>query len=217
MSKHIRLVKILLWLGAFIPLGLLVNELFLQIIPPDDPVELIQHRTGISALILLLITLSVTPFRRWTSWNWLVKLRRPLGLFAFFYATLHAFSYFVFDHSFDLAEIWDDVIEHPWVWAGFIAFVLLIPLAVTSTTGWIRRMGGKNWNRLHKLIYPIAVLGVLHFWWLVKADVSEPLLYGAILAVILGVRFIKKPTALSKPLTPKPPLTPKAPLPPKSL
>jgi sulfoxide reductase heme-binding subunit YedZ len=120
----------------------------------------------------------------------MVKFRRPIGLFAFLYSTLHAFSYFVFDHSLNISEIWEDVVEHPWVLVGFLAFLLLIPLAVTSTGGWIRRMGGKRWNVLHKLVYPIALLGVLHFYWLVKVDAVEPIIYASILGALLVLRFV---------------------------
>lgn len=186
------LLKVLLWIAALLPLVLLVKELFLSNFPVDDPVELIQHRTGTTALILLFVTLLNTPLRKWTPLKWVTKLRRPTGLFAFFYATLHAFSYFVFDHSMNLAEIWGDVIEHPWVWAGFLAFVLLIPLAITSTNGWIRRLGGKRWNRLHKLVYPIALLGAIHFYWLVKADVTEPVIYLAILLALFTLRWFAR-------------------------
>ena len=202
LSKHIGKLKIVVWLGALAPLVLLVYDLFLGTTIVDDPVELIQHRTGIWALHFLFGTLAITPLRRLTGINWLTKFRRLLGLFAFLYVVLHAFSYFVFDHSFDLAEIWADVIEHPWVWVGFIAFVLLIPLAVTSTTGWIRRMGGTNWNRLHRLVYLIAALGVLHFYWLVKVDVTDPFIYAAILAVLLVGRAIIKPKKMKANVAP---------------
>lgn len=207
--RQITVLKILAWLGALAPLALLLYQIYqftLGLLILNDPVELIQHRTGLSALILLFITLSVTPLRRLTGWNQLIKFRRLAGLFAFFYATLHAFSYFVFDHSLELGSIWADVLEHPWVWVGFLAFLFLIPLALTSTTGWIRRMGGKNWTRLHMLIYAIAPMGVLHFIWLVKADLNEPITYGAILAVILAARVLIKPK--SKALMPPPPPPP---------
>ncbi len=193
-------LKIVAWTAALAPLALLLYQIYqftLGLLILNDPVELIQHRTGISALILLFITLSITPLRRITGWNPLIKFRRLAGLFAFFYATLHAFSYFVFDHSMDFSSIWADVIEHPWVWVGFLAFLFLIPLALTSTTGWIRRMGGKNWTRLHKLIYLIAPMGVLHFIWLVKADVTEPVIYAVILAAILAARILIKPKTKS--------------------
>ena len=184
----IRTLKVLLWVGALAPLALLGYELLFSFVV--DPVELIQHRTGTTALILLFITLANTPIRRITGLNWMVKFRRPIGLFAFLYSTLHAFSYFVFDHSLNISEIWEDVVEHPWVLVGFLAFLLLIPLAVTSTGGWIRRMGGKQWNVLHKLVYPIALLGVLHFYWLVKVDAVEPIIYASILGALLVLRFV---------------------------
>lgn len=182
-------LKVGVWIAALLPLAILLYLLFTGGLTADDPVEEIQHRTGNAALILLLLTLSVTPLRRISGWNPLIRFRRLLGNFAFFYASLHAFSYFVFDQQLSPSGIIADVIEHPWVLLGFAAFVLLIPLAVTSTTGWIRRMGGKQWNRLHALIYPIAVLVVLHFLLQVKKDVSEPLTYAAFLGVIFGVRF----------------------------
>ncbi len=184
----IRTLKVLLWVGALAPLALLGYELLFSFVV--DPVELIQHRTGTTALILLFITLANTPIRRITGLNWMVKFRRPIGLFAFLYSTLHAFSYFVFDHSLNISEIWEDVVEHPWVLVGFLAFLLLIPLAVTSTGGWIRRMGGKRWNVLHKLVYPIALLGVLHFYWLVKVIAVEPIIYASILGALLVLRFV---------------------------
>lgn len=185
-------LKVLVWIGALLPVSLLIYRLFLASGIVDDPVELIQHWTGTTALILLLTTLSVSPVRRLTGYRPLVRFRRLTGLFAFFYATLHAFSYFVFDHRMNLASISEDIIEHPWVLVGFSAFVLLIPLTVTSTSGWIRRLGGKRWRTLHRLIYPIAILGVLHFYWLVKADISEPILYAVILAFILTARTLIK-------------------------
>lgn len=187
-ARLVPLLKVGVWLGALVPLGLLGWGLAggFHVV---DPVEEIQRRTGIAILVLLLLTLSITPLRRLTGWNPLIRFRRLLGNFAFFYATLHAFSYFVFDQELSPVAIAADVAEHPWVLVGFLAFVLLIPLAATSTNGMIRRMGGKNWRRLHLLIYPIAILGVLHFWWLVKADVSEPAVYAAILSLLLVLRI----------------------------
>ncbi len=191
-SRLILRLKVALWIGALMPLLILIYLLFSGSFIADDPVEEIQHRTGISVLILLFLTLSITPLRRLTGWNSLIRFRRPLGLFAFFYATLHAFSYFVFDQELSATGIAADVIEHPWVLVGFTAFVLLIPMAVTSTAGWIRRLGGKRWAWIHRLIYPIAVLGVLHFYWQVKLDESEPVLYAVLLAVILASRVVVK-------------------------
>ncbi|MDA0874882.1 MAG: sulfoxide reductase heme-binding subunit YedZ, partial [Bacteroidetes bacterium] len=163
----------LVWLLSLAPVGILADRIFLlgQYTGGDfvdDPVELIQHWTGTAALIFLCLTLAITPVRRLTQFNPVIRLRRLLGLFAFFYASLHVFSYFVFDQRMQLGPIAEDVLERNWILVGFLAWVLLIPLAVTSTTGWIRRMGGKQWNRLHKLIYPGAALVVLHFLWQTK-------------------------------------------------
>lgn len=189
-SKLILWLKLGLWIGALIPLALTIYLLFTGGFIAGDPVEEIQHRTGTTALILLFLTLCITPARRLSGWNKIITFRRPLGLFAFFYSTLHAFSYFVFDQQMSLSGIFEDVAEHPWVLVGFASFILLFPLAFTSTQGAIRRMGGKKWSRLHKLIYPIAILGVLHFLWQIKLDSSEPIIYAVILAVILGSRFL---------------------------
>ena len=152
-----------------------------------NPIEDVTHRTGDWALRFLLVTLAVTPLRRLSGWHALIRFRRMVGLFAFFYATLHFSTYLVFDHFFDLLLIIDDVAERKYVTAGFVGFVLMIPLAVTSTQGWIRRLG-KRWTALHRLVYASAVAGVVHFLWLVKIDIGEPLVYAAILAVLLGVR-----------------------------
>jgi len=190
-------IKVALWLSAFIPLLILVDRIVLNGRFSGggfvhDPVELIQHWTGTGALVILFVTLSITPLRRLTGINKLATLRRPIGLFAFLYASLHVFSYFVFDHSMAIGPILEDVAEHNWVLVGFAAWILLIPMAVTSTSGWIRRMGGKRWNRLHKSIYVVAVLGVLHFLWQVKLETTEPLVYALILAALFGVRFLMR-------------------------
>lgn len=156
-----------------------------------EPIEEITHRTGWWALTLLVVTLAVTPVRRLTGWNRLVQLRRMLGLFAFFYASLHVLTYFGLDQFFALDYILEDIAERPYITVGFIAWVLMIPLAVTSTRGWMRRLG-KRWGKLHRLVYVSAALGVLHFLWLVKADVREPLVFAAILAVLLALRFVPR-------------------------
>ena len=155
----------------------------------SDPVETIQRWTGKGALVGLFLTLAVSPFRRSTGWNDLIRLRRLLGLFSYFLATLHFLSYIVFDQALSLSEIKKDVIEHPWVFAGLSAWLLLTPLAVTSTKGWIRRLGGRRWQRLHKLIYVAAGAGVLHFLWLVKKDVGTPVLFGLVLVALLVARL----------------------------
>ena len=153
-----------------------------------NPIERITHSTGDWTLRFLLITLSVTPLRRLLKQPWLIRFRRMFGLFAFFYVSLHFLTYIWLDKFFDLHEMLADVLKRPFITVGFAAFLLLIPLALTSTTGWIRRLGGKRWQALHRLIYASAILGVIHYLWLVKADRKKPLEYGFILAVLLGYR-----------------------------
>jgi sulfoxide reductase heme-binding subunit YedZ len=156
-----------------------------------EPLEFITRGTGDWVLYFLCITLAITPLRRLSKWNWVIKLRRMAGLFAFFYACLHALAFLWFDHFFDLAAMWKDVLKRPFITVGFIAFVLLIPLAATSTNAMVRRLGGKRWQWLHRLVYLIAPLGILHFWWMKagKQDFAQPILFGLIVALLLGVRL----------------------------
>ena len=156
-----------------------------------DPVAEIEHRLGLWALRLLLATLAVTPLRQLTGAADLLRFRRMLGLYAFAYATLHLAAYLVLDLRGYWAIVFEEIAKHPYITVGFAAWLLLLPLAVTSTRGWIRRLG-RNWARLHKLVYAAAALAVLHFWWLVKSDLREPLLYAAILALLLGWRAWKR-------------------------
>jgi sulfoxide reductase heme-binding subunit YedZ len=153
-----------------------------------NPIEVITHATGDWTLRFLLITLSVTPLRKLTKQPWLIRFRRMFGLFAFFYVSLHFLTYIWLDKFFDLDEIFADVVKRKFITVGFAAFVLLIPLAITSTAGWIRRLGGKRWQALHRLIYVSAIAGVIHYLWLVKADRTKPLEYGFVLFVLLGYR-----------------------------
>ena len=155
-----------------------------------DPVAEIEHRTGLWALRFLLITLAITPLRQLTGQPDLIRFRRILGLYAFFYACLHLAAYLGLDLRGYWTQIFEEIVKRPYITVGFIAWVLLVPLAVTSTAGWIKRLG-RNWARLHKLVYAVAVLAVLHFWWLVKSDIREPLLYAGILAALLGWRLWK--------------------------
>ena len=157
-----------------------------------NPIEFITHSTGTWTLVGLLATLSVTPLRKLSGWNWLLRLRRMLGLFAFFYASLHFITYIWLDQFFDLNAVLRDVIKRPFITVGFLAFVLLIPLAVTSSNAMVKRLGGKNWQRLHRLVYVIAILGVTHYWWLVKKDITQPLIYALILAALLAFRLLLK-------------------------
>lgn len=154
-----------------------------------NPIEFITHSTGRWTLSFLLITLAVTPSRRISGWQWLVRLRRMLGLYAFFYAVLHFTTYLWLDQFFDFMAIAKDVLKRPFITVGFTCFVLLIPLAATSTNGMMKRLGGKRWQQLHRLVYFIAGGGVLHYWWLVKKDITLPLVYGGVLALLLGVRL----------------------------
>lgn len=155
-----------------------------------NPINVITRATGKATLILLLVTLAITPSRRILKQPWLVRFRRMIGLFAFFYATLHFLTYIVLDQFFDVHSMLADIAKRKFITVGFTAFVLLIPLAVTSTAGWIRRLGGKRWHRLHQLIYLSAVLAIFHFLWLVKFDVRRPVKYGSVLAFLLGYRIV---------------------------
>lgn len=182
-----RVVKPVLYLAALLPLVWMLFALLTGRVMGDQ-VKFMQHLTGDTILTCLMLTLTVTPLRRLTGWNEIIRVRRLIGLTAFWYACLHLTTYLVFDQSLSLSEILKDIVKHPWVLVGFTAFLCLVPLAVTSTAGWVRRLGGKRWQRLHRLVYVAAAAGVLHYLWLVKKDVRLPLLYGAILLVLLGIR-----------------------------
>ena len=184
----IRRFKPIVFLACLIPLALLGWKAYSGALGAN-PIEVITHATGDWTIRFLLITLSITPIRKLTGCLWLIRYRRMFGLFAFFYATLHFLTYIWLDKFFDLHEMLHDIAKRKFITVGFTGFVLLIPLALTSTTGWIRRLGGKRWQALHHLIYFSAIAGVIHYWWLVKADIREPLKYAAILAVLLGYRI----------------------------
>lgn len=183
-----RLLKAVVFAACLIPLGQLSYNAWTGDLTAN-PIEFITHFTGDWSLIFLLITLSVTPLRKVLGWNEIIKFRRMLGLFAFFYALLHFSTYMVLDHFFDFQAIVKDIIKRPYVTAGFTGFVLMIPLAITSTAAMIRKLG-KRWQQLHRLVYLAAIAGVIHFYWLVKADIRRPLQYGAILLLLLGYRFM---------------------------
>jgi sulfoxide reductase heme-binding subunit YedZ len=151
-------------------------------------VEFLQHSTGDWTLRFIVITLAVTPLRKVTGWSELIRFRRMFGLFAFFYACLHFLTYLGPDQSFDVSAMWRDVGKRPFITVGFAAFVLLIPMALTSSAGWVRRLGGRAWQRLHQAIYAIAILGVIHYYWQVKSDVRKPLFYGALVGILLAWR-----------------------------
>jgi sulfoxide reductase heme-binding subunit YedZ len=180
-----RLLKPAVWIGGLLPLALLLAAAAGGTLEAE-PVKDITHRTGKAALTLLLATLSITPLRRLSGWNGLIAARRPLGLFAYFYACLH-FLIYLGDQAFAPGYIVADVLEHPYVTAGFSAFLLLTPLALTSTRNAIRRLG-RRWQRLHRLVYAAGVLGAVHFLWAVKKDLREPLIYASVLALLLALR-----------------------------
>lgn len=183
-----RAGKPLVFLICLIPLGLIAYDAATGGLGAN-PIEALELRTGRWALRLLAVTLAVTPLRRISGWNELIRYRRMLGLFAFFYATLHLATYFGLDMFFDLGDIVEDVVEHPYVTIGLLTWLLLLPLAITSTRGWVRRLGGKRWAMLHRLIYVAAITGTVHYLWAVKKDTYLPLVYLTIFAVLLGWRL----------------------------
>ena len=189
-----RALKPVTFIACLIPLGQLLYNAWTDNLSAN-PIEFITHFTGDWTLIFLLASLSVTPLRQISGWNELIKYRRMLGLFAFFYAVLHFATYMVLDHFFDFQAIVKDVMKRPYVTAGFTGFVLMIPLAITSTAGMIRRLG-KRWQQLHRFVYVVGIAGVIHFYWLVKADIRRPVQYGAVLALLLGYRLVKWMPAL---------------------
>jgi sulfoxide reductase heme-binding subunit YedZ len=183
-------LKVAVFLASLWPFGLLVAGAFgvAGVSLGANPVEALIHRSGKWGLNFLLITLAVTPLRRLTGWNWLIRFRRMLGLFAFFYAVVHFTVYAVIDQRLALGVIVEDILERPYITVGMTALLMLIPLAATSTKGMVRRLG-RRWQRLHRLIYVIAPLGVWHYYWQEKQDVLEPLIYAAVLAFLLGYRI----------------------------
>ena len=189
-KQHLIFVKVAIWIFALLPLA----RLFWLGVHDDlgaNPVEFVERSTGTWGLIFLLTTLSMTPIRLLTGQVWQIQLRRLFGLWMFFYACLHITTYIWLDYSFLWADILKDIIKHPYVIVGFSAFVLTIPLAATSNSYMIKRLK-KNWKRLHQVIYLIAMLAILHFWWLVKKDVTEPFYYAAVLILLLGIRLYYK-------------------------
>jgi len=190
-SRLITTVKVFVFIAALGPLA----YLFIKALRNDlgaNPVEFVTHSTGDTALIFLLCSLAITPLRKIANIPDLIRFRRMLGLYAFFYASLHLLTFVGLDHHFHWAEVLPDVYKRPFVTAGFTAWLLLVPLALTSTTWSIRKLGGKRWQALHRLVYFSAIAGVVHYWWLVKKDITDPLIYAAILAVLLGYRLSSK-------------------------
>lgn len=186
----VRWVKVPVFLLCLVPAAKVVLEAFglFGMSLGANPVEALIHRLGWWGLAFLLVTLAVTPLRKLSGQAWILRFRRMLGLFAFFYVALHFLAYAWIDQRFALEYILEDIVERPFITLGFAAFLMLIPLAVTSTRGMIRRLGPR-WKKIHWMIYPATVLGAWHFYWLVKADVLEPLVFAGILALLLGYRL----------------------------
>jgi len=183
-------LKLAVFILCAIPAGQLAYDAYTGDLGVN-PIETITRFTGSWSLIFLLTSLAITPLRRLTGRNELIKFRRMLGLFAFFYASLHFATYIGLDLFFDFTAIGKDIVKRPYITAGFTAFVVMVPLALTSTAGMIRRLG-KHWQKLHRLVYVAAIVGVIHFYWLVKADIRRPAQYGAVLALLLGFRLVTK-------------------------
>ena len=183
--------KLLVFINALIPLVLLLWDLYHKRVGPN-PLEFATRSTGMLTLVFLSLTVAVTPLRRIFGINSLVKFRRMLGLFAFFYGSLHLLTYIWFDRLFNLVSVGQDVIRRPFILAGMTAFLLMVPLAITSTNKMVKRLGGKGWARLHRLVYLAAIAGVVHFWMLVKSDTRLPLTFGFIILFLLGYRVLTK-------------------------
>ena len=188
MSYRVRVAfKVAVWTGSLWPLGVLVRG-FLTDDLGANPIEYVTRTLGLTALVLLLTSLGMTPLRAVFGWSWPIQLRRLLGLFAFFYVCLHFSVWIVLDHFFAWRRMWEDVLKRPFITVGVVALLLLIPLAATSTQGMIKRLGGARWHLLHRLAYVIGGLGVLHFLWLAKKGRTTPYYYAIALALLLGVR-----------------------------
>ena len=188
-APTVQRLKAVLFLLCFFPLASLVWLGFTGGLGAD-PVEFIRRSTGTWTLDFLVVTLSITPLRRVTRWHWLVRTRRMFGLYAFLYAVIHVVTYFWLDQLFDLDAIWRDVVKRPLITVGFLSFVLMIPLAATSTDRMARLLGGKHWQQLHRAVYLVAIAGVVHFWWLVKLDYTRPLIYSVIFGGLLLARVV---------------------------
>lgn len=187
-DKSLGRIKSLIFLLALIPLGKLTLNAFQDNLGAN-PIEKITHVTGYWTLTFLLITLTITPFKKLSGWLWLMRLRRMLGLFAFFYGVLHFSTYLVLDQFFDWEAILKDIFKRPYITIGFSVLLMLIPLAVTSSNQMMRKLGGKRWRLLHTLIYPSAIGGVVHFAWLVKKDLTNPMIFAVLLGLLLGIRW----------------------------
>lgn len=188
-NKSLSGLKTVVFILALIPLLKLVYDGVNDALGAN-PIEKITHNTGYWTLTFLLITLTATPLRRLSGWQWPIRFRRMLGLFAFFYGCQHFLTYLMLDQFFDWESILKDILKRPYITIGFPAFLLMIPLALTSTDAMIRKLGGQRWRLLHRLTYLSATGGVIHYWWLVKKDLSNPMIFAAVLALLLGLRMV---------------------------
>lgn len=189
--KDIRFAKLVLFVNSLVPLALMLWDVWRKQVGAN-PLEFVTRTTGMLTLVFLLITLAVSPLRRITGLNWLIKFRRMLGVFAFFYGSLHLLTYIAFDRFFRFSTIPGDIASRRFIAVGILAFFLMLPLAITSTDAMVKRLGGKRWARLHRVVYAAAIFGVLHFYMLVKSDVRLPLTFAFLLAVLLGFRIFAK-------------------------
>jgi methionine sulfoxide reductase heme-binding subunit len=196
-ETHLRILKGVFFLLALIPLERLVAWALMDSLGAN-PIEKVLRQTGYWTLTFLTLTMALTPIRQWTGVIWVGRFRRMLGLFAFFYSLLHLGTYVILDQFFDWMGILKDIAKRPYITVGFTALVLMIPLAVTSTDGMLRRLGGERWRKLHRLIYVITLGGIIHFWWLVKKDITEPFIFASIYAVSMLLRSLMQQRNLRK-------------------
>ncbi|MDT4966254.1 MAG: methionine sulfoxide reductase heme-binding subunit [Acidobacteriota bacterium] len=189
--KEIKFYKLVAFINSLVPLALMAWDWYRAQLGAN-PVEFLTRTTGMLTLVFLLISLAVTPLRKVLSIQWLIQFRRMLGLYAFFYGFLHLLTYIWFDRSFNIKSTVSDIYARPFIAVGMGSFFLLVPLAITSTKGWIKRLGGKRWALLHKLVYVAAIGGTIHFWMLVKSDTRLPIRFAFVLAIILGSRVVIK-------------------------
>ena len=192
--KEIKFTKFVVLVNGAVPLVLLLWDAYHHRLGAN-PLEFFTHTTGTLTLVFLLLTLAVTPLRKLLRLPWMVKLRRMVGLYAFFYGFLHLITYVWFDKSFNVVEAAKDIAKRPFILVGMFSFFLMVPLAITSTNAMVKRLGGKRWNRLHRLVYLAAAGGVLHYWLLVKADTTIPVGFAVALGILLAVRFIFRQSA----------------------
>jgi sulfoxide reductase heme-binding subunit YedZ len=197
--EQLARIKTAVFFLALLPLAKLVIGAYLDDLGAN-PIEKITRITGYWTLTLLLTTLAATPLRLMYGWYWPIRVRRMLGLFAFFYGSLHFLTYLILDQFFDWNAIAADILKRPYITIGFPSFVLMIPLALTSTDRMMKRLGGKRWRWLHRLIYPAAIGGVVHYAWLVKKDLTNPLLFAVVLGVLIGIRILKRFSGYLKPV-----------------